>query len=538
MAQNPIPPELQKLFNGTRPGQSPVPQMPTSAPIPVPTMGPTIANDPRAVPMMGEWEVRGAGAGQFPLGIPEDKLIPQPVTNTPQVTEGVRAGRAQQRRDQVGGVSAPTLTIQPSRAEQLQGVEAVPFSMTGGATRTEGRVGRNRPEIATPATVDAPSVFSDQPAGQMPSANIGQLPQTPSPFSTEVAAQVNPMMAPQELPQTQAPATQGLTTQSGIPLAQFLGGEAIPEAGLAAESPLYSSESRGISGDAGRDIMAQESAARMAGTFSPEGAGRAVSDRERRGATGELSMADAVDMAGGDRDKARALVVQSRQQQTADQLTPEQRVAQGKLDLDRAKFADEVLNREGPSKELTAAQKEFAKKSGEGAYDWDQGGRASAKENIDKFDGVLNDLRTGQLDTRTLTEFLPLVGDWARSAVNPTGQQGLDTIRGVIFQGLRDTLGAQFTEREGERLVNASYNTKLDEASNIARLEPALERMRATFEAKESLTNHIINGGSVKDYEGQTPKEVYDSFDGGSSGSPIQGDVDVASDADAILAAQ
>ena len=178
-------------------------------------------------------------------------------------------------------------------------------------------------------------------------------------------------------------------------------------------------------------------------------------------------------------------------------------------------------------------QKKFAEEAGKGAFEWDQGGRQGAKENIDKFQSVLTDLEDGNLDTRTLVDFSPVFGDAARSMFNETGQEGLDTIRGVIFQGLRDTLGAQFTEKEGERLVKASYNPQQSEELNIARLKPALGRMRATFEAKEALTQHIINGGSVSNYKGKTPREAYDSYDGQAQGqSPIEGDIDYASESD------
>ena len=218
--------------------------------------------------------------------------------------------------------------------------------------------------------------------------------------------------------------------------------------------------------------------------------------------------------------------------------TPAQDLAERRYNLEVAKFQDSVLAREQANsrKPLTVAQKKMAEEAGKGAYEWDQGGRAGAKENIDKFQGVLTDLEDGNLDTRTLTEFAPLLGDWARAAVNPSGQQGLDTIRGVIFQGLRETLGAQFTEKEGERLVNASYNPKLSEADNIARLKPALKRMRDTFAAKEALTQHIINGGSIADYDGQTPMEAYRNGSNQSRGqSPIEGDIDVQTAADEIL---
>ena len=102
-----------------------------------------------------------------------------------------------------------------------------------------------------------------------------------------------------QTPQVQAP-TDGLTTQSGIPLSQFLSGEAIPEAGLRAEAPVFSSESRGISGAAGQDIMAQASAEREARIDENFGRARGPDsrDRDRRMATGEgTSMADLTDMA-------------------------------------------------------------------------------------------------------------------------------------------------------------------------------------------------------------------------------------------------
>jgi len=226
-------------------------------------------------------------------------------------------------------------------------------------------------------------------------------------------------------------------------------------------------------------------------------------------------------------------------QRIGGELTFEQRMKTKEFELAEKKFMADLMKTANAVAPMTPAQKKFAEEAGKGAFTWDQGGRQNAQENIQKFGSVIADLESGQIDTRTLTEFVPIGGDWWRSAVNPTGQQALDNIRGVIFQGLRETLGAQFTEREGERLVNASYNPKLSEAENIARLKPALQRMQATFQAKENLTQHIMNGGDPRDYKGKTPRQVYDSFDQqASGGSPIEGDVNVASAADDILAQQ
>jgi len=224
--------------------------------------------------------------------------------------------------------------------------------------------------------------------------------------------------------------------------------------------------------------------------------------------------------------------------ETTGGLSETERLNREKFELEQTKFIQSMIDTANTKAPLSPAQKKFAEEAGKGAYSWDQGGRQTSEENIGKFGQIIQDLEQGQLDTRTLSEFVPFGGDWWRSALNPTGQQGLDNVRGVIFQGLRDTLGAQFTEKEGERLVNAAYNPKLSEEQNIARLKPALARMKATFQAKEALTRHIIDGGDIREYKGKTPMDVYKSFDGqAGSGSPIPGDVDVdvQSNAQAIL---
>jgi hypothetical protein len=297
-----------------------------------------------------------------------------------------------------------------------------------------------------------------------------------------------------------------------------------------------------------------QAAAREARLEARRPGDQSVSDRERRAAGGEgISMADRTAMAKANASGASPSEI-ARGNKIADELgvdletgqplqpagglTFEQKLAQDKFKLEESKFIQSIVDSANAKTPLSPAQKKFAEEAGKGAYSWDQGGRQTAQENIGKFGQIIQDLEQGQLDTRTLSEFVPFGGDWWRSALNPTGQQGLDNVRGVIFQGLRDTLGAQFTEKEGERLVNAAYNPKLSEEQNIARLKPALARMKATFQAKEALTKHIMDGGDIRDYKGKTPMDVYKSFDGqAGSGSPIPGDVDVniQSNAQAIL---
>ena len=344
--------------------------------------------------------------------------------------------------------------------------------------------------------------------------------------------------------------TGGLTTVGGASLSEFLSGQAMPEQGFTqAERPLGG---RGVT--LTPDQMNELSAEREARLDARLPGDQSVSDRDRRAARGDdISMADQTAMAKANaRDASPSEVARGNQVanalgvelktgqplQATGGLTETERLNREKFELEQTKFIQSIIDTANTKGPLSPAQKKFAEEAGKGAYSWDQGGRQTSQENIGKFGQIIQDLEQGQLDTRTLSEFVPFGGDWWRSALNPTGQQGLDNVRGVIFQGLRDTLGAQFTEKEGERLVNAAYNPKLSEEQNIARLKPALARMKATFQAKEALTRHIIDGGDIREYKGKTPMDVYKSFDGqAGSGSPIPGDVDVdiQSNAQAIL---
>ena len=66
---------------------------------------------------------------------------------------------------------------------------------------------------------------------------------------------------------------------------------------------------------------------------------------------------------------------------------------------------------------------------------------------------------------------LGLMPDAFRAMVNPEAQDNFDTLRGVVMQSLKETLGGQFTEREGQKLIEAAYNPLLSEEINYKRVE-------------------------------------------------------------------
>ena len=151
---------------------------------------------------------------------------------------------------------------------------------------------------------------------------------------------------------------------------------------------------------------------------------------------------------------------------------------------------------------------DFEEKTAEGfqekAREWTAGdNRITANTNLGVYEEALTALESGGVLTGTLAEkvtgVLDLIGagDPIRAFFNPDGADQLDNIRGVVFQGLRATLGAQFTEKEGLRLVAATYNTSLSPEANARRLRRLAQLLRDSIEYKDKLSELSLTRDGV-----------------------------------------
>jgi len=94
--------------------------------------------------------------------------------------------------------------------------------------------------------------------------------------------------------------------------------------------------------------------------------------------------------------------------------------------------------------------------------------------------------------------------------LNPESIGVQDDIRSIIFQSLRATLGAQFTEREGENLVRATFNQYLSEEINIKRLKRLRQETVLGLDTKIAMYDHLKEFGTLKNWTGEdllNPKE-------------------------------
>lgn len=120
----------------------------------------------------------------------------------------------------------------------------------------------------------------------------------------------------------------------------------------------------------------------------------------------------------------------------------------------------------------------------------------------------------------------PKVGILPRQAlavVNPLAANTMEQVEEVVQRNLRLILGAQFTEKEGERLIARAYNPYLTQAQNATRLKRLIQQIQTAAEAKNDASQYFRKHGTLKGWEGKLPTlEDFRSmkFDDGGEGKP------------------
>ena len=170
-------------------------------------------------------------------------------------------------------------------------------------------------------------------------------------------------------------------------------------------------------------------------------------------------------------------------------------------------FALAEMKRKGASPaglDLSPLELERDKKLASELVEFERGGFAQVESNLDKLDKVIGQLESSQNLTGPVIGNVPTV---LKAFTNPQAVGVEDDIRSIIFQSLRETLGAQFTEREGDRLVAASFNALLSEEINAVRLKRLREQTARSAQAKLDMIKYFDKNKTLRGYTGK----VFDS---------------------------
>jgi hypothetical protein len=150
--------------------------------------------------------------------------------------------------------------------------------------------------------------------------------------------------------------------------------------------------------------------------------------------------------------------------------------------------------------ETTPAQKSADEAFASEYAKWSAGGGFSGVENqLESLEAQIPRLESSD------TISGPIMGrlwDPIRQAINPDSISTQQNVERNIQATLRETLGAQFTEKEAEGLLRRSYDPRLDERENIERLRGMISELRSRANTKNDSAGYFERNGTIR---GWTP---------------------------------
>jgi hypothetical protein len=153
---------------------------------------------------------------------------------------------------------------------------------------------------------------------------------------------------------------------------------------------------------------------------------------------------------------------------------------------------------------LTPAQKAIDTKFAEEYTNFTTaGGYTDVQKGIKQLNQSLEALRKS---TALTGPVIGGVSDKVLKFTNPKAIAVREDVEEVVQRNLRLILGAQFTEKEGERLIARAYNPNLEESENITRLERLINQIQGAAQAKMEAIKYYEDNGTLAGFKGKIPQ--------------------------------
>ena len=126
--------------------------------------------------------------------------------------------------------------------------------------------------------------------------------------------------------------------------------------------------------------------------------------------------------------------------------------------------------------------------------------QADQAANVAKMGDALNSLRSGSIQLGAQYKVMP---ESALAVVNPKLLDLKQNVGAIVQRGLRPILGAQFTEKEGENLINRAFDPGLSAGANAYRLGMLEKTMAAALESKQAAVKYYEENGTLAGFKGK-----------------------------------
>lgn len=132
------------------------------------------------------------------------------------------------------------------------------------------------------------------------------------------------------------------------------------------------------------------------------------------------------------------------------------------------------------------------------------GGAQDIEKNLSQLTEVVTALE--KPDANLTGPLLSMLPDQVRATLNPQSLNVRDLVSEVAQRNLREILGGQFAQKEGEALIARAYNDTLPEDVNATRVRRLMKQITSAAEAKRDAIRHFEDNGTLKGWKGKLPR--------------------------------
>lgn len=153
--------------------------------------------------------------------------------------------------------------------------------------------------------------------------------------------------------------------------------------------------------------------------------------------------------------------------------------------------ASEIMNQ---GLQLTDGEKALDEAFAKDLIDFNQ---ADVEKGLSQLNEAVDLLSTNDNITGPFVSLMP---EFFQSRANPQATEVKEAVEEVVQRNLRLVLGAQFTEKEGERLIKRAFNPNLPEAENKKRVQRLIKSIQTSLDEKIRQRGYFSAFGTLKGY--------------------------------------
>tara|TARA_R110000744_G_C19306034_1_gene556201 strand:- start:275 stop:1420 length:1146 start_codon:yes stop_codon:yes gene_type:complete len=139
-------------------------------------------------------------------------------------------------------------------------------------------------------------------------------------------------------------------------------------------------------------------------------------------------------------------------------------------------------------------------------------GLGAANRNAATIKSVLDRLGSTEEGEALTGPSKGMLGSFGRNVFAPTSQAALNDVSAVVQQSLREILGGQFAQKEGEQLIARAYDISAPPPVNAARLRALYTQLESIAANKAALIDYVEKYGTSAGFSGTTVTPSVDVF--------------------------